>query len=378
MKARERKLMFVFLGMALMLASFGSAEAWDASGHLYCDANQSRTIDPLDQPLEGVIVSVDSTTGPFTGSDTTKSDGSFFIALPDTPDSYKEFIDEATLPSDAVFIDPPVNEHLFTSNEIGPDVQDWLIDSAICRREATGCRVTGGGNDTAGINPAGGWDETMAEGKSHGQGNGFNRYTFGGQAGASTGEQPQPMGEWTHHQQSGPDGSFVFHAGTASAPPGTEIDVIVCSDQGYCIPAREAPNKQIDFAGVGTFKNIKNPSAALANVVPGETYHWFEVHIEDLGEPGNESNSNNNPKNQTCPAGGSGTDAFADPPVFNPANCDCADFYRIRIFAGVLPIFNPITGEITNLDKSNVIYEVSGYIDGGNLQIHPPTGFDLK
>jgi len=112
--------------------------------------------------------------------------------------------------------------------------------------------------------------------------------------------------------------------------------------------------------------------------VPGETYHWFEVHIEDLGEPGGESNSNGNAKNSPCPNGGSGTDAFADPPVFQLANCGCADFYRIRIYEGVTPVFDPLTGEITNLNKTNVIYEVSGYIDGGNLQIHPPTGFDLK
>lgn len=257
------------------------------------------------------------------------------------------------------------------------DTVNFNTGMLICDCEVgLGCRVTGGGNDTAGINPNGGGDGSVAKGKYRGQKAGQNRYTFGGQAGANTGAQPQPKGEWTHHQQRGPDGSFVFHAGTASAPPGTEIDQIVCSDEGWCNPAREAPSKQIDFAGVGTFKNIKDPSDALMDVVPSETFHWFEVHIEDLGEPGKGKKGDLKPGGPDCPPDGSGTDAFED--IFAVANCGCPDFYRIRIYEGILPEFDPDTGEITNLNMMDVIYEVFGYIDGGNLQIHPPTGFDLK
>jgi hypothetical protein len=370
--------------IALLLLTVGTADARSARGHVYCDANQNRTVDPLlDIAMGNVVVDLTNLINTFIGSDTTMSDGSFYFSLPAINDSYRETLDETTLPADAEFIIPPTNEHLFTTTDtVTSNYQDWLIDSTTCTGETggEGCRVTGGGNDTAGIDPDGGWDETLAEGNSPGQGNGFNRYTFGGQAGANTGEQPQPKGEWTHHQQSGPDGSFVFHAGTASAPTGTEIDRIVCSDEGYCSPARPAPDKQIDFAGVGTFKNIKNPSAPLANIVEGETYHWFEVHIEDLGEPGAEPKptGKGNPKNSLCPNGGSGTDAFANPPVFAAANCGCADYYRIRIYAGVIPVFDPTTGEITNLNTSTVIYEAEGYLNGGNLQIHPPTGFDLQ
>jgi hypothetical protein len=32
----------------------------------------------------------------------------------------------------------------------------------------------------------------------------------------------------------------------------------------------------------------------------------------------------------------------------------------------------------TSLDQTNVIYEAFGYIDGGNLQIHPLTGHDRQ
>ncbi len=209
------------------------------------------------------------------------------------------------------------------------------------------CRVTGGGVDSFGE-----WNGELAKGKS-GHGSSANRYQFGGQAGAPTASQPQPYGEWTHHQQSGPDGSFVFHAGTASAPAGTEIDLVVCSDPGFCDPARRAPAKQIDFEGVGTFKNIRNPSPSLSGVVPGETFHWFEVHAEDLGEPG--KNGKQPPPASTCPEEGS-AGAVAD--------CDCPDFYRITIYEGV-PAGQTPTASV-------VIYEVYGYITGGNLQIHPP------
>jgi hypothetical protein len=46
-------------------------------------------------------------------------------------------------------------------------------------------------------------------------------------------------------------------------------------------------------------------------------------------------------------------------------DCECPDFYRITIYAGPT-------------SDTAVIYEASGWIKGGNLQIHPPTGFDLK
>lgn len=213
-----------------------------------------------------------------------------------------------------------------------------------------GCRVTGGGVDTNG-----GWDQTFASGHE-GHASETDRYTFGGQAGAPTGAQPQPFGEWTHHQQRGPSGTWVFHAGTASAPPGTEIDLIVCSDDGSCFPARPAPTKQIDFEGVGTFRNLKKPGPLFGTTAKGETFHWFEVHIEDLGEPG--KGGKVEPPAQDCPPEGSSGGL---------ANCDCPDYYSITIYAP----FDPGAGPP---DKVNVIYEVRGYVDGGNLQIHPALG----
>ncbi len=207
-----------------------------------------------------------------------------------------------------------------------------------CGGAPLACRVTGGGVDTFGN-----WNGIYASGSDD-----PDRYTFGGQAGAPTASAPQPWGEWTHHQQSGPDGDFVFHAGTASAPVQTEIEVITCSDPGWCRPALEAPAKQIDFIGIGSFKNIKKPSPQLLGVIPGQTFHAFEVHIEDLGEPGRGGKIE--PPASFCPPGGS-AGAVAD--------CDCPDFYSITIHAD------------TN-HGSAIIYHVHGYIIGGNLQIHPP------
>jgi len=242
-----------------------------------------------------------------------------------------------------------------------------------------GCRFTGGGVDTDGN-----WDHTLEDGSRirNGAGRvpaGIDRYQFGGQAGAHTALPPQPAGEWTHHQQQGPSGRFTFHGGTSSAPAGTEIDAIRCSDPGFCNPARHAPCKQLDFDGVGTFRAIGRGTNAPVWELPGAnvtaegtgnqnfdgTYHWFEVNIDDLGERGGFNSGA--PNSAICPSIGSGEKGAQA-----LANCDCPDFYRITIYNGV----SAATLATSGPDKTNVIYEAYGYVDGGNLQIHPLTGFD--
>jgi len=266
-----------------------------------------------------------------------------------------------------------------------------------------GCRFTGGGVDTDGN-----WNHVLEDGEMvrNGAGNlpdGVDRYQFGGQVGARTASQPQPSGEWQHHQQTGPSGSFAFHGGTSSAAEGTRIVDVRCSDPGYCFPARPAPAKQLDFDGIGTFSNVGKGSKAPvfeipgANVIPEPsgkkdspfTFHWFEVNIDDLGEPGRLNSGA--PDSAVCPGRGFGEKSagiFNGPsgPVLLPytplANCDCPDFYRITIYRGVLS--SDVTylpdGRIdpASLNQTDVIYESFGYIDGGNLQIHPPTGYDSK
>jgi hypothetical protein len=154
---------------------------------------------------------------------------------------------------------------------------------------------------------------------------------------------------------------------------------IRCSDPENCNPARHAPAKQLDFDGIGTFKNLGNGSNAPTWEIPGAnvaeephgnkefggTYHWFEVNIDDLGEPGGDNDGT--PGSATCPDIG-----FGEKGAQPLANCECPDFYRITIYDGV-------SGDTLAKDGPNttdVIYEAFGYIDGGNLQIHPLTGFD--
>ena len=125
-----------------------------------------------------------------------------------------------------------------------------------------------------------------------------------------------------------------------------EIDRIECSDPGFCNPARHAPAHQLDFWGVGMFHAAKGvPDDFASKFVVGESLHWFEVNVDDGGEPGKGDDSG-------CPENGFGLHggaAFVD--------CDCPDFYRITIHANTDP-------------NSEVIYQVQGYFTG-NFQIHP-------
>jgi hypothetical protein len=287
--------------------------------------------------------------------------------------------------------------------------QDIIIEVPVPVEEL-GCRFTGGGVDTDGN-----WDHMLESGEMIRNGTGhlpdnIDRYQFGGQAGANTGQPPQPKGEWQHHQQKGPSGAFLFHGGTASAADGTEIVEIRCSDPGFCFPARPAPAKQLDFDGIGTFSHLPGnvkwfgldqtgraevPFAVNARKESNRnvfTFHWFEVNIDDAGEPGRDNSGASDP--DICPGRGFGEKSagvFVPDPVTDPdatvllpatelADCRCPDFYRITIYNGVdndqvtyLP-----DGSIdpASLDRTNVIYEVFGFVDGGNLQIHPPTGYD--
>lgn len=252
-----------------------------------------------------------------------------------------------------------------------------------------GCRLTGGAvseSETLDGEVYYTWvDGTYVDGQS-----GTNRYQFGGQVGANTALPPKPKGEWQHHQQSGPAGSFSFHGGTASAPAGTEIVDIRCSDPGGCAPSGNppSPNKQLDFDGIGTFHNLGNGKNAPrwltdANVTAegkgnknfAGTFHWFEVNVDDLGEGPDPKEGDS----ALCPVNGFGEKGVAT----LPANCDCPDFYRITIYNGVnASDVTWVDGRIdpTSLDRTNVIYEVRGYtgLGGNGLQLHDLTGFDRK
>jgi hypothetical protein len=291
-------------------------------------------------------------------STTTNATGYYFFTNL-LPGEYRVmFVKPADLefsPQDAGANDAADSDALPTSGitvctTLAPNEIDHSWDAGLCEiEENLPCRMTGGGNSEA--------EETIPDRIENGPN--LNVFSCGGQAGAPTALQPQPRGEWTHTQKRGPAGSFTFHAGTASAPPETEIDWIACTDPGWCVQARQAPAKQLDFAGVGTFHNMKNVPPSISNfAVVGETFHWFEVNIDDLGEPGRSGHQE--PPAEFCDPLGYGRNGGEE-----LADCDCPDFYRIRIYAGPT-------------DESIVIYEAYCYMQGGNFQIHPLTGRDLK
>lgn len=217
------------------------------------------------------------------------------------------------------------------------------------------CRMTGGGVTVDGEITFGETDDANAAAND-----GSDRYTFGGQIGAPTASDPQPRGEWTHHQFQGSSGDFVFRVGTASAPKDTFVAEVTCSDPGFCQPARPAPFKQLDWNGIGSFRNAKGSIASKVNAendkTPGYSLHYVRVHIEDLGEPGP---GGKQPKSGDCPhiIGEIVGDPATDPNAELICRA-CADVYQIEIRATTDP-------------NSPVIYEVGGYIDAGNLQIHP-------
>lgn len=184
-------------------------------------------------------------------------------------------------------------------------------------------------------------------------------YTFGGQVGAPTAAEPNPKGEWTHHQFKGPAGDFVFRVGTSSAPEDTFVTQVTCSDPVNCQPARPAPFKQLDWQGIGSFRNAKGSLASIVNTendkTPGYSRHFVRVHIEDLGEPGGDGQQHSDGCTHVI-----GT-LVGDPTTDSTAAAvcsSCADVYQIEIHA-------------TEDPASAVIYSVGGYINQGNLQIHP-------
>lgn len=219
--------------------------------------------------------------------------------------------------------------------------------SANCTTEQVGaCRVTAGGNKDGFTVPC-----TL---KPNGQPDAnqcanFGPDTWGGEAGSP----PRIDGNWTHHHKPSNKMSFVFHS--------NDLFEITCSDPGdFCEPARFAPNRQIDFSGIGRFTTQKGFSFP-----PGDL--CFTVHLEDTGEPGPGSRKNSvTAPCAHCP----GT------PIVNATDCpDCTDYYMIRIYGNAdctgTPVYvnGPgVPGNCTDPGDP----QLDGYfVDKGNVQLHP-------
>jgi hypothetical protein len=253
-----------------------------------------------------------------------------------------------------------------------------------------------------------------------------------------------PWGEWEHVHHSGQDddgsfitpGSFAFHAGSHSAPDAAYIQQITCSDEGWCVQARPAPDKQIQWEGLGVFQNLngpKNTPQALpvfknnCPVVPYNsnsqnssgknkltpTLHYYTAHVGDFGEPAGDFQK---PVSPGCSDpggfGGEGGPWHFDPGgVANGTNqCDelvnnhnlsvttpnekftelhnLCTAQNCSVYDPTVPEDDPasnpdLTGcpdwydieiHCTDDPASPVIYHVGHFLDEGNFQIHPEVG----
>lgn len=249
------------------------------------------------------------------------------------------------------------------------------------------CRVTYGGNDRNGnVDPRKFAEACYKDNTVNG--NKENCYTFGGQAGApsATSAKGGPFGEHTHHQKYGPAGQFIFRAGTNSAPKNTRVEAIVCKDEGACRQAAANGNfKQIDFDGTGSFRVLDATAKAylIARGAPADINtdnvsdrkYYFRVDMDDLGEPGNQWASGK--KNivadrlQRCQSffsADQNNPLATDDPLFMSffggytqaqACSSCPDVYQLRIYSGD-----------SRENPGQLMYEVRGFLTGGNIQIH--------
>lgn len=215
------------------------------------------------------------------------------------------------------------------------------------------CRVTAGGVKDGLTSPctltASGLPDPKTCAKS-----GFD--TWGGQAGA----QPGIDGNWTHHHVVSSKQSFLFHSNS--------LFFIGCSDPGCCAPAcANATDHQIDFAGIGKFNNQKGYTPAFPS---GDL--CFEVHLEDIGEPG--------PGGRWPSATTPCTHCPGTP--IAPGDCvNCTDYYEIKIYdtashdvatgkcSGNL-IYQNGTNSLNCTDAQDP--QLVGYFTrAGNVQMHP-------
>jgi hypothetical protein len=103
------------LSLSLSLAAFTlvgaalNAQAGLKVGAVFLDVNTNRVIDAGDTPVPGLLIVVTNFSGTFSNTATTAADGTFSLQLPDTPQSFEDFILPSTLPSGTTEILPPFN-----------------------------------------------------------------------------------------------------------------------------------------------------------------------------------------------------------------------------------------------------------------------------
>ena len=162
---------------------------------VWSDLNGDGIQDAGEPGIEGVTVYLEDCKGDLLCTTTTDADG--FYWFQDLPaGDYRIRFD---IPSGYVLSPPDQGKDDEVDSDCGPDPVCIKIGDKQSDKSwdcglipPLGCRVTGGG-----VDENGNYDGASVDhGKCH-----TNRYQFGGEAGAHTGQQPQPYGEWQHHQQ---------------------------------------------------------------------------------------------------------------------------------------------------------------------------------
>ena len=105
------------VGALALCLTASVAEAWHVSGKVLCDEDDNKQIGNADHPVQNVTVVVANASGSLTINAATKADGSFFIELPHTPDSYTAYLRTTSLPEGASVILPANGTHAFSLKE---------------------------------------------------------------------------------------------------------------------------------------------------------------------------------------------------------------------------------------------------------------------
>lgn len=237
----------------------GSVAASNAAlkvGSVFCDANTNGIIDTGDFPVGGLLVVVTNTSGTFSNASLTTAHGSFVVELPDTNDTYIDFILATTLPAGTLAVLPPFGTFSIDTNNLVV-TNDFLIQDVACVAppppQTNGpCWVSGGGTIRTG---------------HHGK----PAHSFGGVVNPGCRTNAAHGGSWNDIDHVN---RLHFRA--------IQTEVVTCGNvPGYPAGSHgpHTPFNYIDFQGVGKLSGMGGNHTNFGFV-------QFYARCEDHGHPG--------------------------------------------------------------------------------------------
>lgn len=235
----------------------GATPAWapcGLSGYVFCDVNQNGVIDDGDTPYSDVGILID---GAFATD--TDENGFYYVLDHYVCDATTISLDLATLPADAIFINPSENQVAYSGNWANPVQQDWLIDSATCREQSANCWLTAGGVKFSAITG------TMVDELKK------PLHSWGGNVNPAC---APVKGHWNH----------IAH-GLKLHFQASDIEVVECGNVEGIPPGSESPVTPVNYihftsdSATATVAGIKGNKLEKTNVC------WI-AYVEDRNEPG--------------------------------------------------------------------------------------------